>query len=91
MNEKYRLPLVALFVTLWAPAAQSPAEEPAARVVRSHGYTQAIELKLGKTRAVLCPQAGGRVLEPVLNVHSTRRGRQDPRCADAGSGGEWVS
>ncbi len=39
------------------------AEEPAARAVASHGYTQAVELKLGKTRAVLCPQAGGRVLE----------------------------
>ena len=58
-----RLPLVALFVTLWGPAAKSPADEPTARVVTSHGYTQAIELKLGKTRAVLCPQAGGRVLE----------------------------
>jgi len=57
------LPLVALFVALWGPATKSPAEEPTARVVASHGYTQAIELKLGKTRAVLCPQAGGRVLE----------------------------
>src|SRR5215207_9889167 len=58
-----RWPLVALFVTLCGPAATSPAEEPAARVVTSHGYTKAVELKLGKTRAVLCPQAGGRVLE----------------------------
>src|SRR5207302_10743319 len=45
------------------PTTKSPAEEPTARVVTSHGYTQAIELKLGRTRAVLCPQAGGRVLE----------------------------
>jgi len=58
-----RFAIVALFVTLWVPDAKSPAEEPTARVVTSHGYTQAIELKLGKTRAVLCPQAGGRVLE----------------------------
>src|SRR5262245_60643141 len=58
-----RLPLVALFVMLWGPAAPLPAEEPTARTVTSHGYTQAVELKLGKTRAVLCPQAGGRVLE----------------------------
>src|SRR5205823_11568024 len=50
--------LVALFATTWGHA-----EEPAARVVAFHGYTKAIELKLGKTRAVLCPQAGGRVLE----------------------------
>lgn len=38
-------------------------EEPTARVVASHGYSQAVEMRLGKTRAVLCPQAGGRVLE----------------------------
>ena len=37
--------------------------EPAARVVAFHGYTKAIELKRGSARAVLCPQAGGRVLE----------------------------
>jgi hypothetical protein len=58
-----RSPLVALFVTLWLTGAESPAAEPTARVVASHGYTKAIELALGKTRAVLCPQAGGRVLE----------------------------
>lgn len=39
------------------------ADEPAARVVESHGYAKAIELKLGTTRAVLCPEVGGRVLE----------------------------
>ena len=58
-----RSSLVALFVTLCGPAAQSPAEGPTARVVASHGYTRAIQLELGKTRAVLCAQAGGRVLE----------------------------
>ncbi len=51
----------ALFVVLCA--AISFAEGPAARVVESHGYAKAIEIKLGKTRAVLCPEAGGRVLE----------------------------
>lgn len=30
---------------------------------RYHNYTEAVELKRGKVRAVLCPQAGGRVLE----------------------------
>ncbi|MGL4551131.1 MAG: hypothetical protein ACRC33_08085 [Gemmataceae bacterium] len=55
-----RFSLVLLIVTF---AAEAPAEQPAARVVASHGYTRAVELKLGKTRAVLCPQAGGRVLE----------------------------
>src|SRR6266542_451214 len=56
------LPLV-LFIAAFGPAARATAEEPTAREVKSHGYSQAIELKLGKTRAVLCPQAGGRVLE----------------------------
>ncbi len=36
-------------------------------MVESHGYSQAVELKLGTTRAVLCPQAGGRVLEFSVN------------------------
>lgn len=40
-----------------------PAGKPTARVTAFHGYTQAVELKLGSVRAVLCPQAGGRVLE----------------------------
>src|SRR5262249_26813444 len=55
--------LVALIVATCSPIGVSLAEEPTARVVTFHGYTQAIELKLGTTRAVLCPQAGGRVLE----------------------------
>ncbi len=32
-----------------------------------HGYEEAVELRLGMTRAVLCPEAGGRVLEYSLN------------------------
>lgn len=58
-----RLLLLASFSTMWWLVGNLSAEEPSARVVPFHGYTQAIELKLGKTRAVLCPQAGGRVLE----------------------------
>ncbi len=50
-------------VALLATSGTGLAEEPTARVVKSHGYSEAVELKLGKTRAVLCPQAGGRVLE----------------------------
>lgn len=38
------------------------ADEPAARVAPFHGYSQAIEIQQGKTRAILSPQAGGRVL-----------------------------
>ena len=54
---------VALFTAACGPIGTAAAEEPTAREVAFHGYTKAIELKLGKTRAVLCPQAGGRVLE----------------------------
>jgi hypothetical protein len=55
-----RLSLAALLTALGGFAA---AEDPTAREVTSHGYSKAIELKHGKTRAVLCPQVGARVLE----------------------------
>lgn len=54
---------VCVLLSLVVLANPLHAEEPTTRVFAFHGYTQAIELKLGKTRAVLCPQAGGRVLE----------------------------
>jgi hypothetical protein len=58
-----RTTLATLLVAACLPTGYSPAEEPTARVVTFHGYAQAVEVKLGTTRAVLCPQAGGRVLE----------------------------
>ncbi|WP_020471767.1 hypothetical protein [Zavarzinella formosa] len=58
-----RLPVFVLFPALFGLVGNSAAEEPAAQVIKYLGYTEAIELKLGKTRAVLCPQAGGRPLE----------------------------
>jgi hypothetical protein len=55
---------IAALISLVSSLALSPAaEEPAAREVAFHAYTKAIELKLGTANAVLCPQAGGRVLE----------------------------
>lgn len=56
---------VSIAVTIWTTASSlsSFADEPTPKVVAYHGYTEAIELKRGATRAVLCPQAGGRVLE----------------------------
>ena len=53
---------MALFVLMCGPAGGAPADEPTAREVAFHGYKKAVELKHGTTRAVLCPQAGGRVL-----------------------------
>lgn len=41
--------------------------DPAARFVADRGYAQAIELRRGRARAVLCPEAGGRVLEFSLD------------------------
>ncbi|MBA4065671.1 MAG: hypothetical protein C0501_18530 [Isosphaera sp.] len=56
------LAVAALVLSAW-PGGTAAAEEPTAREVAFHGYTKAVELKLGTARAVLCPQAGGRVLE----------------------------
>jgi hypothetical protein len=56
------LPVAAIALLLGTPGGVS-GEEPTAREVAFHNYTKAVELRLGKARAVLCPQAGGRVLE----------------------------
>jgi hypothetical protein len=57
-----RLLVPFLFALLLGPTPCGRAEEPTARTVTFHNYTQAVELTLGSTRAVVCPQAGGRVL-----------------------------
>jgi len=49
-----------LFVAI---ATAQVGAKPQARLVESHGYAKAIELAIGDVRAVLCPEAGGRVLE----------------------------
>jgi hypothetical protein len=59
---KRMLPL-SIAALVFASAGAILAEEPSARVMKYLNYDQAIELKVGDTRAVLCPQAGGRVLE----------------------------
>lgn len=57
--------LLPILVLLTATVRRLPAidEEPVAQVIEYHGYFQAIELRRGGMRVVLCPQAGGRVLE----------------------------
>ncbi len=60
MSERF--PIVFLLAVLLGLVKSGRADEPVARVVSLHNYTQAVELSLGTTRAVLCPQAGGRVL-----------------------------
>ena len=48
---------VFLFALVCGPTGGAPAEELTAREVAFHGCTKAVELKLGETRSVLCPQA----------------------------------
>ncbi len=56
--------LIVSLVASWGLSHRvAAAEEPSARETVFHGYTKAVELKYGKTRVILCPQAGGRVLE----------------------------
>jgi hypothetical protein len=57
------MPARSIVLVLLAATALACADEPTARVVQFNGYDKAVELKLARTRAVLCPQAGGRVLE----------------------------
>jgi len=51
---------------LWA-CHLTAADPPTAKVVASHGYSRAIELRHDNVRAVLCPEVGGRVLEFSAN------------------------
>jgi CubicO group peptidase (beta-lactamase class C family) len=46
-----------------AIAAHRGSETQHARFLAYHGYQQAVELKRGSARAVLCPEVGGRPLE----------------------------
>lgn len=60
-----------------ALSAYHGVETPTSRATEFHGYPHAIELTRGKARAVLCPQAGGRVLESpptdgTLSISMTR-------------------
>ncbi|MCE9534538.1 MAG: hypothetical protein K8T89_25960 [Planctomycetes bacterium] len=54
--------LIMLAITLICGQPARAADQPP-RVIAFHNYTKAIELKRGTTRVILCPQAGGRVLE----------------------------
>jgi CubicO group peptidase (beta-lactamase class C family) len=46
-----------------AVAAHRGSESSTAKFVEYHGYKQAVELKRGNVKAVLCPEVGGRPLE----------------------------
>lgn len=63
MITQFRLVLLA--TVLLVPRAS--ADDPLPQVIAHHGYTRAVEMKRGAARVVLCPQAGGRVLEFSVN------------------------
>lgn len=48
---------------LRASDASQTSDRTKARVVKFHGYSKAIELTRGNTKAVVCPEVGGRVLQ----------------------------
>lgn len=55
-------PFIVMFVLgPWLASAADPF--PSADVVKFHNYDKAIELRRNELKVVLCPQAGGRVLE----------------------------
>jgi CubicO group peptidase (beta-lactamase class C family) len=59
-------------------------EYPTAKFFEYHGYKQAVELKRGNVRAVLCPEVGGRPLEfSIDGKNSLRLDEQEgqPRAA----------
>jgi len=57
------LRLSACFVCLAGLTLAVSASAQSAKTVSSHGYAAAIELRRGDARVMLCPEAGGRVLE----------------------------
>ena len=61
--RRFTLSLALLGSVFAAASAAQTADKPQARIASSHGYAKAIELTIGDVRAVLCPEAGGRVLE----------------------------
>lgn len=60
-----RVGCIVLLMSYWSllPPVLVADEPVKAQVIRFHGYSGAIELTAGTTRAVLCPEVGGRVLE----------------------------
>lgn len=71
-----------------AVAAHRGRETPHARFAPSHGYRGTIELARGATRAVLCPDSGGRVLELSVDGRQALHFEEEERqAAEAGRTG----
>lgn len=70
-----------------ALAAYRGVETPTSRFAEFHGYSQAVELTLGKARAILCPQAGGRVLEFSVGDRQSLYLDEEDRPRTDGKGG----
>ena len=63
----YGLLRCAAALTLAVVACRSSAANESPKVITFHGYPDCIELANASTRVVLCPEAGGRVLEYSLD------------------------
>ena len=59
--------LLGILIACHLAAVPLAGQEPSAKIVAFHNYSKAVELKLGTTKAILCPQAGGRVLSFVVD------------------------
>ncbi len=59
--------IVAFSMSVCGPINLAAADYPGASVISFHGYSDCILLENDVSRAVLCPRAGGRVLEFSLN------------------------
>lgn len=55
--------LVGIWLALWMAMVGTKPALGQSQFISYHGYTKAIELKSENVRVILCPQAGGRVLE----------------------------
>lgn len=72
-----------------ALSAYRGVETPTAKFAEFHGYSRAVELTLGqpRARAVLCPQAGGRVLEYYVDGRRALFLDEEDRPRTDGQGG----
>jgi CubicO group peptidase (beta-lactamase class C family) len=59
-----------------AVTAHRGSPSASARFVEYHGYKQAVELKRGNVRAVLCPEVGGRPIE--FSIDGKKKAQDNP-------------
>lgn len=63
MTKQTAVALGLILFSIAVDVAHGQTASATAKVASYHGYSKAIEITRGNTKAVLCPQVGGRVLE----------------------------